>query len=734
MARRTRIATQGLIIVALLFVIEGILVATIYFAVQDTRERLAKEQHVFDVLSVSNKIANTTQKLGTLYFQDALQMRSLGDTPDTTPYQRAIFSQFAEFRIIAKNDPKAQEILKEQQRLLDKVTNMYKRSTRYHVDRNTPEDEKFVDYILRTRDISAKYDRLLTKYKTSESSTTDKTSESITFVEHTILLGLALNLVAGMLLAYFFTKRIATRINVLTENVALFQSNAPLHERMQDGDEIGKLDELFHQMVTSITDARHNETTLVEDAYDVICTIDSEGLFGALNAACQKQWGYDREKLLDRHFDEVIDPRDCLMVNQYLDSLKNKSSSSVSFKARLRRADGVRIDTSWSCYWSANDRSAFCFVRDETEVNSMENLLKAREEQVRALMRNIPIGLIVVDDNGVIKSANHKIESLLNASRGNLPDQNFGSLVAGFHGNSPSDWHGSPHKGPTGHVWSLGPGTQVRTLKNVDGEIVTAEVTIKPISESDDSMILVEDIRERVRLENMKKAFVALLRESLRAPLLKVRDMLKTSGENADEKTLVRRNRVISNSERLLRLIDELLSVESLRPGQIVGDLKPERIENIVEAATELLKDYSVKQGVGIKVEPLSAMVMADFDRLVQVVVNLLSNAIKFSPAGSDVVVSVQDLGIDSDTNTANSTANGTIEVSVTDSGRGVPLELQESIFKPYVQASASDRVKGTGLGLPICRTIIESHFGTIGVTSEGDGSTFWFRIPKVGE
>lgn len=722
MPRRTSIATQGVIIVALLLAVELFLVLTIYFALQDTRSRLANEQHVFDVLSVSNKIATATQRVGTLYFQDTLKMRSLGETPDKTPYETAIFALFSEFRNIAKNDPKAEEILKEQQELIVKAQQMYRLATSYRVDRNNPEDEKFVSFILHANDISAKYDRLLARYKTSESSKSNDTSESISFIERTILLGLALNLVAGMLLAYFFTKRIATGVGTLTENVSRFQNNEPLHEQMQDLDEIGKLDELFHQMVTSIANARHNEKTLVEDAYDVICTIDSEGVFVALNAACERQWGYTREYLLDRHFDEVVDSLDCLAVNQYLDSLKNKSSSSVSFKARIKRADGVRIDTHWSCYWSATDKSAFCFVRDETEVNSMENLLKAREEQVRSLMRNIPFGLLVVDNDGIIKSANHKAEAFLNAKRGNLLDQNINAMLADSHGNALADRHGLSLSGSDKNIRDFGSGSQVCTIRNADGELVTAEITVKPIgsAEADDSLILVEDIRERVRLENMKKAFVALLRESLRAPLLKVRDMLNTTGENADEKTMVRRNRVISNSERLLRLIDELLSVESLRPGQIVGDLKSERIENIVEAATELLNDYSVKQGVGIKVESQSAEVMADFDRLVQVVVNLLSNAIKFSPAGSDVLVSVN-------------TTNGIIEVSVTDSGRGVPLELQESIFKPYVQASASDRVKGTGLGLPICRTIVESHGGTIGVRSAGEGSTFWFRIPKVG-
>jgi len=113
--------------------------------------------------------------------------------------------------------------------------------------------------------------------------------------------------------------------------------------------------------------------------------------------------------------------------------------------------------------------------------------------------------------------------------------------------------------------------------------------------------------------------------------------------------------------------------------------------------------------------------VFIDRDRMVQVFINLLSNAIKFSPDGKNVTVSTSD-GADY------------AEVSVTDEGRGVSKEMQETIFERFKQAdSRGDRKKGgTGLGLAITKAIVERHHGTLGVESTpGQGSRFWVRLPK---
>jgi CheY-like chemotaxis protein len=116
----------------------------------------------------------------------------------------------------------------------------------------------------------------------------------------------------------------------------------------------------------------------------------------------------------------------------------------------------------------------------------------------------------------------------------------------------------------------------------------------------------------------------------------------------------------------------------------------------------------------------VAARVVGDEDRLIQVLVNLLSNAVKFSPEGAPVAIGVQEIP-------------GWVEVTVQDHGRGVPAGFREVIFERFRQVEASDarRERGAGLGLSICKAIVARHGGQIGVRGEeGQGSTFWFRVP----
>jgi signal transduction histidine kinase len=121
-------------------------------------------------------------------------------------------------------------------------------------------------------------------------------------------------------------------------------------------------------------------------------------------------------------------------------------------------------------------------------------------------------------------------------------------------------------------------------------------------------------------------------------------------------------------------------------------------------------------------VEPLTnAVICADEGRLVQVLVNLLGNALKFSPEGSIVTVALED-------------SEASLELSIVDHGPGIPAEYLEKVFDRFRQVDSTDATVrgGSGLGLAIAKAIVQAHGGEIGVKSTlGQGSTFWFRIPK---
>jgi signal transduction histidine kinase len=174
------------------------------------------------------------------------------------------------------------------------------------------------------------------------------------------------------------------------------------------------------------------------------------------------------------------------------------------------------------------------------------------------------------------------------------------------------------------------------------------------------------------------------------------------------------------NTKRLLKLVMDLGQMDRMESGQLELQLEQVSIDSIVTQSLESVKVFAEQQDVNLKAELIAKEVYADGDRVIQVLVNLLSNAVKFSPKGGTVTVYA-----DYDDNC--------VQFKVADQGRGIPAEFCSAVFERYKQVEVADATKkgGSGLGLPICKLIVEQHGGAIGVESEvGKGSTFWFRLP----
>jgi signal transduction histidine kinase len=172
--------------------------------------------------------------------------------------------------------------------------------------------------------------------------------------------------------------------------------------------------------------------------------------------------------------------------------------------------------------------------------------------------------------------------------------------------------------------------------------------------------------------------------------------------------------------DRLIGLVNDLLALQA--HGKSRMDILPRvcPLAEVIKMSIGSLSAYAAEHDVRIESQDTQAVAYADRDRIVQVLVNLLSNAIKFSPRGSSVVVSAVPV-------------DDQVEVRVKDQGRGIPGHQRDAVFERFEQVAATDATEkgGTGLGLPICKEIVERHGGRIGLESEeGKGSTFWFRLP----
>lgn len=226
----------------------------------------------------------------------------------------------------------------------------------------------------------------------------------------------------------------------------------------------------------------------------------------------------------------------------------------------------------------------------------------------------------------------------------------------------------------------------------------------------------------------VKQEFVSMITHDLRTPLASMQADLEMVVEDDDghiddsvHKVIKRASR---NAFRLITLINELLLLEKAEAGKVELYLEPIAVSAIVDEAVEAVRGFAARKKIRLVVsESDDVRVNADRGRLVQVLINLLSNAVKFSPQDSSI-------------NLTTSPQDQTVEFRITDQGPGIPPSEREKVFERFHQIADSQKsssLAGTGLGLPICRSIVLEHAGTIGVDSEeGRGASFWFRIPMA--
>jgi PAS domain S-box-containing protein len=264
-----------------------------------------------------------------------------------------------------------------------------------------------------------------------------------------------------------------------------------------------------------------------------------------------------------------------------------------------------------------------------------------------------------------------------------------------------------------------------------DGSAYPADVVVSPVILNDRSLFLaaVRDATGRKRVEQMKNDFVATVSHELRTPLTSIAGSLGLLGGGAAGVLPDKAMRLVkiahNNSERLVRLINDILDIEKIESGKMTFNLKWLRLGPVLEQAVHANRGFADRHHVELDLAPVSedAAVIADEDRLIQVVTNLLSNAVKFSPEGEKVRIRVEIV-------------DERCRITVADKGPGIPEAFHGRIFGKFAQADASDaRSKsGTGLGLSIAREIVTRLGGAIGFDSRpGEGAVFHVDLPAAG-
>jgi PAS domain S-box-containing protein len=278
------------------------------------------------------------------------------------------------------------------------------------------------------------------------------------------------------------------------------------------------------------------------------------------------------------------------------------------------------------------------------------------------------------------------------------------------------------------------------------GESFPVEYISTPIKDQGKiigAVVIFKDITERQMVERLKDEFISVVSHELRTPLTSIRTALGLLVQQhlaiAPEKRQRMTEIAFSNTNRLVRLVNDILDIERIKLGKISLNRQVCEFSFLMHQAADEMQAMAEKYGIAIIVNPIDLSLWVDPDRIIQTLANLLSNAIKFSPQGSTVSITAEICyspetdHSDNPRAAINDIKSRHLQVAVRDEGKGIPEDKLETIFDQFEQLHILDDEHrgGTGLGLAICRSIIEQHGGQIWAESIlSKGSTFIFTLP----
>ncbi len=338
--------------------------------------------------------------------------------------------------------------------------------------------------------------------------------------------------------------------------------------------------------------------------------------------------------------------------------------------------------------------------------------LRAERNRLGVVLDHLADGVLITDAAGRVKWINPAAVRLLGTTEAAALERSFAQVVR-------------HHR--LIELWKLS-----RQRNDVQADTVELEhrqrfiqATITPLHEDQfrGYLVLLRDLTQMRRLETVRRDFVSNISHELRTPLASLKALVDTLRDGAlEDPPAARRflDRIETEVDAMTQMVQELLELSRIESGQVPLRLHPTPVAEVVSPPVERLRPQAERAGLRLRVDlpPGLPAVLADAERVQQVVTNLVHNAIKFTPQGGEVVVAARLVGDE-------------VVISVRDTGIGIPAQDLPRIFERFYKADRARSGGGTGLGLAIAKHVVQAHGGRIWAESvEGQGSTFYFSLP----
>ncbi len=477
------------------------------------------------------------------------------------------------------------------------------------------------------------------------------------------------------------------------------------------------------------SEARYRQ--LVEGSLGMVCTHDLHGVILSINSHGAETLGRTVDEMIGKNLHDFIISERRAELPLYLK--KVSETGEIQGILNIAHSNGeTRIVAYRNKLITMPGRTPYVlgFGIDITDRVRAEGRLRVLTRQSDSILESVGDGIFGIDLDGNATVVNYAAAQMLGYKQSELLGRNMHELIH--------------HTSADGTPCAAADSPIHKTLVNFntarisdevfwrkDGTSFPVEYVARPQIDGHPNetgglkpigvVVAFTDTTERRALDRMKDEFISTVSHELRTPLTSLRGALGllAGGALSDRPDKVRQmlDIAISNSDRLVRLVNDILDLERISGGKTQLQRAMCSAEDLFRRAIGEQQDICAR----IVSSASGVHVWADADRITQTLHNLISNAIKFSPTDSEIHLSARNL----DDNEA--------VFEVRDQGSGIPSDKLEHIFDRFQQGDASDSraIGGTGLGLAICRSIISQHGGRIWATSDKDkGTTFHFTLP----
>jgi len=465
--------------------------------------------------------------------------------------------------------------------------------------------------------------------------------------------------------------------------------------------------------------------------------------FKQVNARFAEMVGYSEQELMTRTPLDITHPEDLAESQRLVKEMLHGTERCCVEKRYLRKSGDILWATRTACIIRDKDGNARDFLimvediterkRAEEAVREGQRKLEAALETNQLIMDNSQDVICTIDESGRFVTINEASETMWGFSPDELIGRRYMELV--HPDDRPATEKAAAEILETGKLADF-----VNRYVRKDGSVVSVLWSASWSATKKKLFCVAHDVTQRTRIEaalrdakeeadranHAKSEFLSRMSHELRTPLnaiLGFGQLLERQNPTAQQRSRV--EHIMSAGRHLLNLINEVLDLSRIEAGHLQLSVEPVAVEDVLEEALDLMRPLAADRALQLVVDARLSedlFVLADRQRLKQVLLNLLTNAVKYTPIRGRIAVSVQHSG------------STTTRIVVTDTGAGIATEKLARLFTPFDRLDVEPSgVEGTGLGLALCQRLMHAMAGEIGVESApGKGSAFWIELPAV--